>query len=56
MLGLFDSRSLLALGEVKIMGKAWWEASRQSSGIQPDEVMEAGFKCLQHGFQLAWHF
>ena len=34
---------LLALGEVKIMGKAWWEASRQSSGISPnpDEVMEA---------------
>ena len=41
--GLFDSRSLLALGEVKIMGKAWWEASRQSSGISPnpDEVTEA---------------
>ena len=34
---------LLALGEVKIMGKAWWEASRQSSGVSPnpDEVMEA---------------
>ena len=34
---------LLALGEVKIMGKAWWEASRQSSGISPnpDEVTEA---------------
>lgn len=25
----------MALGEVQIMGKAWWEASRQSSGISP---------------------
>ena len=34
---------LLALGEVKIMGKAWWEASRQSSGVSPNpkEVMDA---------------
>ena len=34
---------LLASGEVQIMGKAWWEASRQSSGISPnpDETNDA---------------
>ena len=34
---------LLAFAEVRTMGKAWWEASRQSSGVSPssDEVKEA---------------
>ena len=34
---------LLAFAEVRTMGKAWWEASRQSSGVSPspDEVMSA---------------
>ena len=34
---------LLAFAEVRTMGKAWWEASRQSSGVSPnpDEAKEA---------------
>ena len=34
---------LLAFAEVRTMGKAWWEASRQSSGVSPspDEVKNA---------------
>ena len=34
---------LLAFAEVRTMGKAWWEASRQSSGVSPNpgEAKEA---------------